>query len=306
MSFGRRQVVYRLAQATTAVAVSALTAGCGGALSRRPTAAPSAEAPVRGKTGPRPMGVPRDQWQAGPAPRHLPPAHYAPTVQAVIIHQSESGNDYRWRDVPEIIGNIYSDHVYRRGWDDIGYNFLVDKEGTLYEGRRGGIDRPVIGAHTSGFNIATVGIAAIGTYRAGAAVPEPMLNGDRPPRQSGPHLHRCRQPLPQGRPRERRRDLGLPRRRLHRLPRPGAVRAAPAHPCDGSPPPGPHPFGGCRNPHLLRCGVLPAVRASLPACFTAFFKKARVAPFRFGLHSPMTSPVPTPRAANRFVVTCRT
>ncbi len=50
------------------------------------------------------------------------------------------------------------------GWRDIGYNFLVDKCGTIYEGRAGGVAKRVRGAHTTGFNSSSVGIAVIGTY----------------------------------------------------------------------------------------------------------------------------------------------
>jgi uncharacterized protein with LGFP repeats len=60
------------------------------------------------------------------------------------------------------------------GWRDIGYNSLVDKCGTIYEGRAGGVAKAVLGAHTLGFNNNSMGIAVIGSFGstkpAGAAV----------------------------------------------------------------------------------------------------------------------------------------
>jgi hypothetical protein len=56
-------------------------------------------------------------------------------------------------------------HVNGQGWADIGYNFLVDKFGTLYEGRYGGMNEVVRGAHTLGFNSDTFAVSVIGNYQ---------------------------------------------------------------------------------------------------------------------------------------------
>ncbi|WP_370086803.1 peptidoglycan recognition protein [Streptacidiphilus sp. MAP12-16] len=138
----------------------------------RPTAAPRA---VRWVVD-QPAIVPRATWDTTPSRTGLPAPQYASTAKAVFVHHTDSGNNYRATEVPAIINNIDGDQTGRRGWDDIGYNFLVDRFGTIYEGRHGGIDKPVIGAHSSGFNLGTVGIAAIGTFSDGAAVPALMLD----------------------------------------------------------------------------------------------------------------------------------
>ncbi len=58
--------------------------------------------------------------------------------------------------------SMYAYHTQSLGWCDLGYNFVVDKFGTLFESRYGGVDRPVIGAHTGGFNTYTFGVSMMG------------------------------------------------------------------------------------------------------------------------------------------------
>jgi len=105
----------------------------------------------------------RAAWGADESIRGRSPS-YAPATRAVTIHHTASSNDYQPEDVPRLLRGFYAYHVKSNGWSDIGYNFLVDKFGRIWEGRAGGIARPVVGSHAGGFNTGTVGISMIGTY----------------------------------------------------------------------------------------------------------------------------------------------
>ena len=89
---------------------------------------------------------------------------YASTVHAVVLHHTATSNNYQPADVPKILRSIFHYHAVSNGWGDIGYNVLVDRFGRLWEGRKGGLTRPVIGAHAGGFNTGTAGIAMIGHH----------------------------------------------------------------------------------------------------------------------------------------------
>ncbi|MEU6216237.1 peptidoglycan recognition protein [Streptomyces sp. NPDC047022] len=122
----------------------------------------------------KPHVVARSAWAADAGTRNQPPPRYDDKVIAVFVHHTDSPNGYRCADAPRIIRYLYTGQRGYRHWDDIGYNFLVDRCGNIYEGRAGGVDRPVTGAHTQGFNHRTVGIAALGTFTAGVPVPTAM------------------------------------------------------------------------------------------------------------------------------------
>ncbi len=107
--------------------------------------------------------VPRLSWGADESIRRGPPG-YAPGVRFAVVHHTAGRNDYSRAEAPAIVRGIQLFHVQGNGWNDIGYNFLVDRFGTVYEGRFGGIDRDVVGAHAQGFNTGSVGIALLGTY----------------------------------------------------------------------------------------------------------------------------------------------
>ncbi|MFF9394513.1 peptidoglycan recognition protein family protein [Streptomyces griseoluteus] len=125
---------------------------------------------------PRPVILPRSAWLDRATLRRQPPPRYDDRVVAVFVHHTDSPNDYDCADAPRIIRSLYSGHTGARHWDDIGYNYLVDHCGTIYEGRAGGADRAVTGAHTQGFNHRSTGIAALGTFTAGAQVPAAMTD----------------------------------------------------------------------------------------------------------------------------------
>lgn len=103
----------------------------------------------------------RAEWGAR-APKNTP--RYATTVQMGVVHHSDSGNSYSPAQVPAALRSIQAFHMDSNGWDDIGYNFVVDKYGGIWEGRGGGADKAVIGAHAEGFNSGTVGVMVLGTY----------------------------------------------------------------------------------------------------------------------------------------------
>ena len=115
-----------------------------------------------------PAIVPRGIWGASESIRKGPPA-YAPAVRFAIVHHTAGRNAYTRAEAPAIVRAIQLYHVQGNGWNDIGYNFLVDRFGTVYEGRYGGVDRNVVGAHARGFNTGSTGIAVLGTY--GSAAP---------------------------------------------------------------------------------------------------------------------------------------
>lgn len=126
-----------------------------------------------GPGGVVPAIVSRADWGADESIVVDPPT-YLGKVDAVFVHHTAGTNDYTCTESSAIIRGILTYHVQTNGWNDVGYNFFVDKCGTVFEGRAGGIDQPVLGAHTYGFNSYTSGISVLGNYEAGA-MPTPAV-----------------------------------------------------------------------------------------------------------------------------------
>ena len=110
----------------------------------------------------QPTLVTRGAWGADESLRSGTP-DTAP-VKMAFVHHTAGGNTYAQADAPALVRGIYAYHTLGLGWSDIGYNFLIDRFGTIYEGRYGGVTKGVIGAQVLGFNTGSTGISVIGTY----------------------------------------------------------------------------------------------------------------------------------------------
>ena len=93
----------------------------------------------------------------------------ADNLQAVVVHHTVTTNDYQPDQVDDLLRAIHYSHTEINGWCDIGYNFVVDRFGRVWEARTGSIERSVIGGHARGFNTGTLGVALLGQHQAGAS-----------------------------------------------------------------------------------------------------------------------------------------
>jgi hypothetical protein len=112
----------------------------------------------------QPAIISRTEWGGDSVPPRAAPEYGE--VQAAFVHHTVTSNDYAPEESAGIVLGIARYHRDSNGWNDIGYNFLVDKYGQVFEGRAGGIDQPVIGAQAQGYNSASTGIACLGTFSA--------------------------------------------------------------------------------------------------------------------------------------------
>ena len=136
-------------------------APAGASAARLPSVIPAAET-----DDPSALVTTREEWGANPAylnwrPNYVPADH-------VIVHHTAGTNDYTPEQSPSIVRGIYYYHAVVLGWGDIGYNFLVDKYGQVFEGRYGTLDSDpgtmVVGGHAYGANTGTMGISMMGNY----------------------------------------------------------------------------------------------------------------------------------------------
>ena len=112
---------------------------------------------------PQPTIIRRAAWNADETIVRGAPS-IAPRLRFSVVHHTAGSNSYSAAQSAAIVRGIQRYHVLGNGWDDIGYNFLVDKYGRVFEGRGGGIAQNVVGAHAGGFNTGSVGVSVLGNY----------------------------------------------------------------------------------------------------------------------------------------------
>lgn len=131
-----------------------------------------------GSAGPgMPPIVTRRQWGADESWRRADPLYS--NVKMAFIHHTASLNTYSAEEAPAVVRAVYSYHARTLKFNDIGYNFLVDRYGVIYEGRYGGMDKGVVGAQTLGFNTGSTGISVIGNYEGQAPPPAALVSLER-------------------------------------------------------------------------------------------------------------------------------
>jgi hypothetical protein len=118
--------------------------------------------PVLAAGSGQPPIIARRAWAQGMARPRVVPGYGA--VRMAFVHHTENPNGYARAEVPAMLRAIYAFHRFVHGWNDIGYNFVVDRFGRIFEARAGGIDEPVVGAHAGGYNLVSTGVAVLGFF----------------------------------------------------------------------------------------------------------------------------------------------
>ncbi len=111
----------------------------------------------------KPIVIPASTWRSGlTPPKELP---VKTTTKHVIVHHAAGSNTNT--NYTDVVRNVYTFHTQTNGWNDVGYNFLIAQDGTIYEGRDGQniMDGDnVLGAHFCSQNSGTMGICLLGDY----------------------------------------------------------------------------------------------------------------------------------------------
>lgn len=132
----------------------------------RPAVASSRQRHVDSGLAGQPPIIARSSW-ATRSCRPRVPAVFG-TVELAFVHHTVSSNHYRPSQSASMVRAICLFHKYGNGWNDIGYNFVVDRFGQIFEAREGGIDEAIVGAQAGGYNTFSSGVALLGNFAAQA------------------------------------------------------------------------------------------------------------------------------------------
>ena len=144
-----------------------------------PDLAPNAAYGPSAFDGRRPAFVSRSVWGGSVVDARSVDPRWYPASHVVIHHTADAntlvGNETNWGDR---VRAEWSFHTYSRGWGDIGYNWLIDPNGVVYEGRKGSSDttRDAVGFHDTA-NYGSMGVALLGSFGRTAQPPTPQAMG---------------------------------------------------------------------------------------------------------------------------------
>lgn len=91
------------------------------------------------------------------------PLQYSSQIKKIVVHHTGETNIVNGRPSDEMVRAIYYYHTIVKGWGDIGYHYVIGKDGEIFEGKAGG-DK-VVGAHVYCNNIGTVGVSVMGNFQ---------------------------------------------------------------------------------------------------------------------------------------------
>ncbi|MBW3659793.1 MAG: N-acetylmuramoyl-L-alanine amidase, partial [Actinobacteria bacterium] len=146
-----------------AVAVPVELVTMSGGLGYRADATPPATAEAFGVWPPI---VPRTAWDPNGDCQPTSSPDLSPSAERIFVHHTAIFPRYPRSAGDDVVRAVCLGHVKNRGFSDVGYNFLIDRYGVIYQGREGGILKAVDGAHAQGFNSGSIGIALVGNFHA--------------------------------------------------------------------------------------------------------------------------------------------
>jgi N-acetylmuramoyl-L-alanine amidase len=167
-SGGTRVVQLRAASELSGVRLHLIDVSAGHGASAGALALPGSAAalplaaPVLAAGPGQPPIIARRAWARGLSHPRVTPGYGA--VRLAFVHHTENPNGYSAAEVPAMLRAIYAFHRFVNGWNDIGYNFVIDRFGRIFEARAGGIEEPVVGAHAGGYNLVSSGVAVLGSF----------------------------------------------------------------------------------------------------------------------------------------------